>query len=204
MQLDLESLEGAGGYAREMGEERAARQRELLAPYVAKSDVLITTAAVPGRAAPLLVTRDMVAAMRPGSVVVDLAAESGGNVEGSVPGHDVDVEGVTLVGMADAASTMPADASRLYAKNVTNLLALMQKDGALVVDLADEVLDGACVVHDGVIRHEPTRELVEGPAVEGPATEEPTRGTRMTSRAAEGPATEEPAAEDPAAEGGAG
>jgi NAD(P) transhydrogenase subunit alpha len=173
VQLDLESLEGSGGYAREMGEERAARQRELLAPYVAKSDVLITTAAVPGRPAPLLVTRDMVAGMRPGSVVGDRPAESGGNVEGSVAGEDVDVAGVTLVGMADAASTMPADASRLYAKNVTNLLALMQKDGALVVDLDDEVLDGACVVHDGVIRHEPTRQLAEGsptPAEEGTAS----------------------------------
>jgi H+-translocating NAD(P) transhydrogenase subunit alpha len=164
VQLELESLEGSGGYAREMGEDRAARQRELLAPYVAKSDVLITTAAVPGRPAPLLVTREMVAGMRLGSVVVDLAAETGGNVEGSVAGQDVDVSGVTLVGMADAASTMPADASRLYAKNVTNLLALMQKDGALVVDLEDEVLDGSCVVHDGVVRHAPTRELVEGGA----------------------------------------
>jgi H+-translocating NAD(P) transhydrogenase subunit alpha len=162
VQLDLESLEGTGGYAREMGEERAARQRELLAPFVAKADVLITTAAVPGRPAPLLVTREMVKGMRPGSVVVDLAAESGGNVEGSVAGAQVDVSGVVLVGMADAASTMPADASRLYAKNVTNLLALMQRDGELVVDLSDEVLDGACVVHDGLIRHEPTRALVEG------------------------------------------
>ena len=102
----------------------------------------------------------MVAAMKPGSVVVDLAAESGGNVEGSVAGQDVQVDAVTLVGMADAASTMPADASRLYAKNVTNLLALMVKSTEqgpeLVVDLSDEVLDGACVVHDGVIRHEPT------------------------------------------------
>src|SRR6185437_7780297 len=149
--LDLEALEGTGGYAREMGEERAARQRELLAPYVAKSDVLITTAAVPGRPAPLLVTTEMVAGMKPGSVVVDLAAESGGNVEGSVAGQDVsvDVAGgtVTVVGMADAASTMPYDASRLYAKNVANLLALMIKAGEsaesgpqLVVDLSDEVL----------------------------------------------------------------
>jgi H+-translocating NAD(P) transhydrogenase subunit alpha len=145
-------------------EDRAARQRELLAPYVAKSDVLITTAAVPGRTAPLLVTRDMVAAMRAGSVVIDLAAETGGNVEGSIAGQEVDVDGVVLFGMADAASTMPADASRLYAKNVINLLGLMQRDGELVVDLDDEVLAGACVVHDGVIRHEPTRELIEGPA----------------------------------------
>jgi NAD(P) transhydrogenase subunit alpha len=175
VQLDLESLEGAGGYAREMGEDRAARQRELLAPYVAKSDVLITTAAVPGRTAPLLVTRDMVAGMRAGSVVVDLAAETGGNVEGSVAGEDVVVDGVggavTLVGMADAASTMPADASRLYAKNVTNLLALMVRAAdsgpVLEIDLDDEVLAGACVVHDGVVRHEPTRALIDGPASEG-------------------------------------
>lgn len=175
--LDLESLEGAGGYAREMGEERAARQRELLAPYIAKADVLITTAAVPGRPAPLLVTREMVTGMKAGSVVVDLAAESGGNVEGSVAGQDVRVEvgsdggggAVTLVGMADAASTMPADASRLYAKNVTNLLALMvtadPEDPAagprLAIDFGDEVLDSSCVVHEGVVRHEPTRELID-------------------------------------------
>jgi NAD(P) transhydrogenase subunit alpha len=169
IQLELEALEGSGGYAREMGQERAARQRDLLAPYIAKADVLITTAAVPGRPAPLLVTRDMVTAMRPGSVVVDLAAESGGNVEGSVAGQELDLGGVRLVGMADAASSMPADASRLYAKNVTNLLGLMVKDGNLSVDLTDEVLDGSCVVHDGVIRHGPTRDLVEGASQEGRA-----------------------------------
>ena len=162
VQLDLEAIEGAGGYARELGEERAARQRELLAPYVAKSDVLITTAAVPGRPAPLLVTRDMVAAMKPGSVVVDLAAESGGNVEGSVAGEEVAVGDVTLVGLRDAASTMPVDASRLYAKNLTNLLALIvSDDGEVAVNLDDEVVAGACVTHAGEVRHEPTRLLLE-------------------------------------------
>jgi NAD(P) transhydrogenase subunit alpha len=163
--LDLEAIEGAGGYAREMGEDRAARQRELLAPYVAKSDVLITTAAVPGRPAPLLVTRDMVAAMKPGSVVVDLAAESGGNVEGAVAGEEVRVGDVTVVGMRDAASTMPVDASRLYAKNLTNLLALMvSDDGELALDFDDEVLAGACVTHAGEVRHEPTRLQLGGEA----------------------------------------
>jgi NAD(P) transhydrogenase subunit alpha len=162
VQLELEAIEGAGGYARELGEERAARQRELLAPYVAKADALITTAAVPGRPAPLLVTRDMVAGMKPGSVVVDLAAESGGNVEGSVAGQAIAVGLVTQVGMADAASAMPVDASRLYAKNLTNLLALMvSSEGELVVDLADEVLAGACVTHEGAVLHEPTRQLLQ-------------------------------------------
>jgi H+-translocating NAD(P) transhydrogenase subunit alpha len=160
--LDLAAIEGAGGYARELSEDRSARQRELLAPYVAKADVLITTAAVPGRPAPLLVTAEMVTGMKNGSVVVDLAAESGGNVEGSVPGEQVRVGAAVVVGMRDAASSLPVDASRLYAKNLTNLLALLVKDGELVVDLTDEVLDGACVTHDGQVRHEPTRQLLEG------------------------------------------
>jgi H+-translocating NAD(P) transhydrogenase subunit alpha len=162
VELDLASVEGAGGYARELSQDRAARQRELLAPHVARADVLITTAAVPGRRAPLLVTREMVLAMAPGSVVVDLAAESGGNVEGAEPGRDLPVGGATLVGMRDAASALPVDASRLYAKNLTNLLALLMKDGRLVVDLDDEVLAGACVTHDGRVRHEPTRQLLKG------------------------------------------
>jgi H+-translocating NAD(P) transhydrogenase subunit alpha len=165
--LDLESLEGAGGYAREMTEERANRQRDLLAPHVAAADVVITTAAVPGRTAPVLVTKAMLAGMRPGSVVVDLAAESGGNVEGSVAGQDVvlplagvDSGEVTLVGMKDAASTMPADASRLYAKNVVNLLLLMAADGKVVPDFDDEVVAGSCLTHDGVVRHSPTAALL--------------------------------------------
>ncbi len=148
--LDLDAIEGAGGYAREMSEDRARRQAELLAPHVADADILITTAAVPGKPAPLLVTADMVAAMRPGSVVVDLAAESGGNVEGAVAGEDLEIpcaEGgsITLVGMKDAASSMPVDASRLYAKNVVNLLLLMTRDGAVEPDFDDEILAASCV-----------------------------------------------------------
>jgi NAD(P) transhydrogenase subunit alpha len=162
--LDLEAVEGAGGYARELSADRAVRQQELLAPHVARADVLVTTASVPGRRAPVLVTSSMVARMKPGSVVVDLAAESGGNVEGVVAGEDlaVGVEGgtVRLVGMKDAASTMPVDASRLYAKNVTNLLLLMTKDGAVAPDLDDEVVAGACLTHAGEVRHAPTAELL--------------------------------------------
>jgi len=174
--LDLESLEGAGGYAREMTEERANRQRELLTPFITAADVLITTAAVPGRAAPVLVTADMLTGMKPGSVVVDLAAESGGNVEGSIAGQDVAIAlagsgKVTLVGMKDAPSTMPADASRLYAKNVVNLLLLMAADGKVVPDFEDEVVAGSCLTHDGVVRHQPTASLladdVDKPTGEG-------------------------------------
>lgn len=166
--LELDAIEGAGGYAREMTADRAALQMERLAPYVAAADVLITTAAIPGRPAPRLVTREMVAAMKPGSVVVDLAAESGGNVEGSAPGEDLEVPcaaggSVTLVGMKDAASSMPVDASRLYAKNVANLLLLMTTDGEVVPDLDDEVVAGACLTHAGAVRHGPTAELLGTP-----------------------------------------
>ena len=171
--LDLDAADASGGYAKELGADRAARQRQLLAPHVADSDVLITTAAIPGRPAPLLVTADMVRAMRPGSVVVDLAAESGGNVEGSVAGSDVvvptaDGSGtVTIVGMQDAASTMPADASRLYAKNVSNLLALMTHDGSVEPDFGDVVVMDACLTRDGEVRHPATAEALDAAAALG-------------------------------------
>ncbi|WP_426300893.1 Re/Si-specific NAD(P)(+) transhydrogenase subunit alpha [Arthrobacter sp. R-11] len=166
IKLDVETAEASGGYARELTADRGALQRELLAPHVAAADVLITTAAVPGRRAPLLVTRAMVQAMRPGSVVVDLAAESGGNVEGVVAGEDTvipteDGRGtVTLVGMKDAASALPADASRLYAKNVANLVELLVKEGAFAPDWEDEVVAGSCLTHDGAVRHTPTAEAL--------------------------------------------
>ncbi|QNE16181.1 Re/Si-specific NAD(P)(+) transhydrogenase subunit alpha [Pseudarthrobacter sp. NBSH8] len=166
IKLDLETAEASGGYARELSADRGALQRELLAPHVAMADVLITTAAVPGRRAPLLVSRQMVQGMRPGSVVVDLAAESGGNVEGAVPGEDIliptaDGQGhVTLVGLKDAPSAMAQDASRLYAKNVANLLALMIREGTVAPDFEDEVVAGACLTHDGAVRHQPTAEAL--------------------------------------------
>ena len=161
-----ETAEAAGGYARQLSSDAGTRQRQLLAPHVAQADVLITTAAVPGRPAPLLVTREMVQGMRTGSVVVDLAAESGGNVEGSVPGQDIPIptaDGtgvVTLVGLKDPASAMASDASRLYAKNVANLVALLVRDGAAALDFDDEVVAGACLTHGGVVRHQPTAALL--------------------------------------------
>ncbi|MEO5853239.1 MAG: NAD(P) transhydrogenase subunit alpha [Nocardioides sp.] len=172
IELDLETLEGAGGYAREMTEDRAARQRDLLAPHIAAADALITTAAVPGRQAPMLVTAAMVEQMRPGSVVVDLAAESGGNVEGSMAGEVIRIGNAQVWGGRNVPSQMPGPASRLYAQNVVNLLTLMTVTdegpdalmGRLVPDFADEIVAGACVTHDGEIRHAPTREAVEGPA----------------------------------------
>lgn len=162
IELDLETLEGAGGYAREMTEDRAARQRELLTPYIADADALITTAAVPGRQAPMLVTTEMVATMRPGSVVIDLPADSGGNVQGSVPGTAVQVNGVQIWGGENVPSQMPGPASRLYAQNLVNILALMTNDGAFAPDFDDEIVAGTCVTRNGEITHEATRKLVEG------------------------------------------
>ncbi len=161
IELELDTLEGAGGYAREMNEERAERQRELLAPYIAAADALITTAAVPGRPAPKLVTAAMVEAMKPGSVVVDLAAESGGNVEGSVPGSVVQVGGAQIWGASNVPSQMPGPASKLYAQNLVNIVTLMTGDEGFAPDFDDEVVAGSCVTHAGEIRHAPTREAME-------------------------------------------
>ncbi len=171
IELDLETLEGTGGYAREMTDDRAARQRELMTPYVARADALITTAAVPGRAAPLLVTRAMVEQMSPGSVVVDLAAESGGNVEGSEPGEVVRIGNAQVWGGRNVPSQMPGPASRLLAQNVVNLVTLMTArddeagTSSFAPDPDDEIVAGACVTRDGAILHEPTRLAVEGERV---------------------------------------
>ena len=152
--LELEALEGSGGYAREMTEDRAAKQRELLTPYISAADVLITTAAVPGRPAPRLVTADMVATMQPGSVVVDLASETGGNVEGTKPGEVITTaNGVKMWGGKDVPSQLPFHASMLFSRNVVNLLMLMVKttDGVATVvpDFSDEIIDAAAVTHGG-------------------------------------------------------
>lgn len=188
IELDLETLEGSGGYAREMTEDRAARQRELLAPYIAEADGLITTAAVPGRQAPMLVTAEMVEQMKPGSVVVDLAAETGGNVEGSVPGEVVRIGNAQVWGGRNVPSQMPGPASKLYAQNIVNIVTLMTRtategsdeepaqEAAFAPDFEDEIVSGSCVTHDGRIWHEPTREAIEGPAPDDvpdpPATDE--------------------------------
>jgi len=162
VELELETQEGSGGYAREQSEEFLARQRELIAQEIAASDVVITTAAVPGRKAPVLVTAAMVHAMAEGAVIVDLAADQGGNCELTEPGRDVVVDGVTIRGLSNTPSTMPTHASFLYARNVANFLALLVKDGRLDPDVEDEIVAGTCVVRDGVVVHGPTRELLDG------------------------------------------
>jgi NAD(P) transhydrogenase subunit alpha len=211
--LDLDTLEGAGGYAREMTEDRAARQRELLTPFIASADALITTAAVPGRRAPVLVTRDMVEQMKPGSVVVDLAAESGGNVEGSVAGEVVRIGHAQVWGGRNVPSQMPAPASKLYAQNVLNLITLMTStdedgNGVFAPDFADEIVAGSCVTRDGAIVHEPTREAIEGPQegtvpeAPAPAGGAPAGGTHTGGAGARGGAHSAPMAdvEPPGAE----
>ena len=159
IELELEALEGAGGYAREMTEERAAKQRDLLTPYIAKSHVVITTAAVPGRTAPRLMTQAMVDSMQQGTIIVDLAAETGGNVEGSKPGEIVVTKnGVRIWGGKDVPSQLPFHASSLYSRNVVNLLTLITnpaKDGeaaTLNINFEDEIVNGSAVTHDGAQR----------------------------------------------------
>jgi len=161
IELPLEAQEGQGGYAREQSEEFLRKQRELIGEHIAKSDVVITTAAIPGRRAPLLVTADMVKGMRPGSVIVDLAAETGGNVELTKAGEDVDVGGVTIIGARNVPSTMPLHASQLYARNVANLLLHLVKNGAINLDFADEITKGACVTHGGEIVNERARQMAQ-------------------------------------------
>jgi NAD(P) transhydrogenase subunit alpha len=154
--LELEALEGSGGYAREMTEERAAKQRELLTPYLTAADVVITTAAVPGRPAPRLITGEMLSAMRSGSVIVDLASETGGNVEGSKPGETiVTSNGVVMWGGKDVPSQLPFHASMLFSRNVVNLLLLMTKSvdgkptGEVIPDFSDEIIDAATLTFNG-------------------------------------------------------
>jgi NAD(P) transhydrogenase subunit alpha len=160
IELPLEAQEGEGGYAREQSEEFLRKQRELIGEHIAKSDVVITTAAVPGRRAPLLVTGEMVRGMRAGSVVVDLAAETGGNVELTQAGRDVDVGGVTIIGTRNVPSSMPLTTSQLYARNVANLLLHLVKNGAISLDFADEITKGACVTHGGEIVNERAKQML--------------------------------------------
>jgi NAD(P) transhydrogenase subunit alpha len=158
-------LEGEGGYAKALTEEQQARQQELLSEAIGKVDVVITTALVPGRRAPILVTADAVRQMKPGSVIVDLAGEAGGNCELTEPGQSIVREGVKILAPLNLPSTMAEHASQLYARNIESLLALMTgEDGALNLDWDDEIIKGACVTRDGEIVHEGARNAAGAPA----------------------------------------
>ena len=148
-----EAGETSGGYAQELSEETQRLQRELLAEHVAASDVVVTTALVPGRPAPKLIAAEMVASMRAGSVIVDLAAEAGGNCELTAPGETVVRESVTIVGDRNPAAAMPYDASRLYARNVTELLGVSLDEGRLALATDDDVIAGCLVCHGGAVVH---------------------------------------------------
>ena len=162
--LGLEDAETAGGYARPLTEEEQQRQRELLADAIEKVDAVISTAAVPGRPAPLLVIEDAVRRMKPGSVIVDLAAETGGNCELTEAGRSVVKNDVTIVGPLNLPSEMPDHASQLYARNVQSLLGLMVDDeGALNLDFEDEIIAGACITRGGEIVHEGARNAAAAP-----------------------------------------
>ncbi|HZO15682.1 MAG TPA: NAD(P) transhydrogenase subunit alpha [Polyangiaceae bacterium] len=147
------SAAGTGGYARELTDEEKARQAERLAKAVAQCDALITTAAIPGKRAPKIITADMIARMKPGAVVVDMAAESGGNVEGTVAGEKVWINDVLVIGPTHIASRMPVHASEMYAKNLFNFISPFIKDGALALDWNDEVVAGCCLSHEGEMMH---------------------------------------------------
>ena len=155
-----EDTEGAGGYAKELSAGAAERQRSFMVQQIGGSDVVITTALVPGRRAPLLISAEAVRAMKPGSVIVDLAAEAGGNCELTEPDKIVTVQGVTIIGTTNLPATVPLYASQLYARNVSALLGLLIKDGQLNLDFDDEITRETCLTHDGKILHKPTLEVL--------------------------------------------
>jgi NAD(P) transhydrogenase subunit alpha len=154
--------ETSGGYAKEAGEEFLKNQREILTKHISASDVLITTALVPGKKAPVLVTEDMRKAMAPGSVIIDMAAGQGGNVAGSKSGETVVVDGVTIVGETNLPAQVASDSSRMYARNVIAFLGeFIDKEGTMTFDVEGEILGAVSIVHDGAVRHEPTAKALE-------------------------------------------
>jgi NAD(P) transhydrogenase subunit alpha len=158
------AAEGAGGYARELTDEERKRQADVLADHIAKADAVITTAAVPGRAAPRIIPRSAVERMSAGAVIVDLAAESGGNCELTKPGETVEHNGVRIVGPDNLPAGLPRHASEMYARNLYNFLKPALKDGALAIDWQDEVFATSVLTHAGEVRHAATRAALEATA----------------------------------------
>ena len=159
VKLEEETV-AAGGYAKEISEASKQRTQEVVTEHVKNADVVITTAQVPGKKAPLLVTEEMVAQMNPGSVIVDLAAEQGGNCAGTEPGKDVVRHGVTIIGPINLPSSMPVHASQMYAKNVATLLQYMVKDGNLQLNFEDDIIGSTCVTHAGEILNQRVKDAL--------------------------------------------
>lgn len=164
LELNLETQEGEGGYAQAQSEAFLSRQREMMTEHVASNDVVITTASIPGRRAPLLVTASMVKSMHRGSVIVDMAAESGGNCELTQPGQVIEVAGVWIDGTSNIPSTVALHASQLYARNITNLLQYLDGEGKIKLDFDDEITKGCCVTHAGQVVNERVRQMMEAAA----------------------------------------
>ena len=166
LELETDAAEDAGGYAKELGEDFYKKQREMMLAVVAASDVVITTAAIPGKKAPILVTTEMVEGMHPGSVIVDLAAERGGNCELTKAGENVVVGGVTIIGPMNIPTTIPYHASQMYAKNITTFLLHLVEEGNLKMDMEDEITVGTLITRGGKVVHERVLEAM-GASSEG-------------------------------------
>ena len=156
------AAEGSGGYARELTDDEKRKQADILAKHIAAADAVITTAAIPGRPSPKIIPAAVVAQMKPGAVIIDLAAEGGGNCELTQPGKRIEHNGVVIYGPLNVPSMLPVHASEMYAKNLLNFLTPVIKDGELRLDWDDEVIRDSALTHAGEIKHEPTRALVEG------------------------------------------
>jgi NAD(P) transhydrogenase subunit alpha len=162
--IESEAQQDTGGYAKELTEDAQRREHEVIGEHVRESDVVITTAFVPNKRAPVLITKAMVEAMRHGSVVVDLAAPAGGNCEYTRPDEDVDVNGVTVLGPTNLAATVPAQASQLYSHNLTRFILQLLKDGEITLDFDDVVVAQTCMTHDGNAMGEQMAALLAGAA----------------------------------------
>ncbi|PMB01131.1 NAD(P)(+) transhydrogenase (Re/Si-specific) subunit alpha [Fischerella thermalis CCMEE 5268] len=160
IKLDEETT-AAGGYAKEISEASKKRTQEVVTEHIKNADVVITTAQVPGKKAPLLVTEEMVKQMKPGSVIVDIAAEQGGNCACTDPGRDIVAHGVTIIGPINLPSSLPVHASQLYAKNLTSLMQLLMKDKNVEINFADDIIDAACITHAGEIRSTRIKEALQ-------------------------------------------
>ncbi len=165
LDVKADNAESAGGYAKQMSDEFYRQQREALKKVIADCDVVITTAAIPGRKAPVLVTREMVEAMAPGSVVVDIAAERGGNCEVTVAGETVELNGVRVLGPVNLASSIPVHASEMFSKNITTFLMPMIKSGSVKIDTTDEIIRETLVTQNGEVVNDRVRELLSVPVV---------------------------------------